>query len=439
MAAPVAILVRPRATVARVLAMRRREAAAAGLFAAVLGSAAVSLSLRGLPPTGSMAILLGILPETLGRAWTHAIHPLAGLAALPAWQAGLVVLALAAGIAAAYALIAWLLSPFAVMDEPFGDTFWRAVRIIAMLPVSLPLPLAGAALVVQLAGLDDSAGIRDAGGISWLVYAHHTVLIAGVAGLAWTLAVWLRALATPPLHHLPPQRSPTCEVCGYDIRGIELSANCPECGQPIAASLGPDVRRPCVWERGEAGASAGAFLRTAAAVTFRPTAFFRRLRAWESVVPARRFALMTVALVGAVTAFVLARLLPPPYGSADVAFHVLLGLAVFFAGIGVVCVPPAVAAGYDLVRGRPNRQLPATKTACYLAVWMVPAALVNLPISILLIHGDHRLRELASRLNLPLTGYDARDLLLLLINFAIIGLWLRQYVRGYEAMRHANR
>src|SRR5438309_5263271 len=90
---------------------------------------------------------------------------------------------------------------------------------------------------------------------------------------------------------VPADDAILCEGCGYTLDGLPLHSRCPECGKPIAESAGEGSRRPVEWEAGDDGAI-GRFARSTAAITFRPSHFFRTSTARGPLGPPRRFAMI---------------------------------------------------------------------------------------------------------------------------------------------------
>src|SRR2546421_5437032 len=73
---------------------------------------------------------------------------------------------------------------------------------------------------------------------------------------------------------IPAEADLLCEFCGYTLNGLPRESNCPECGMPIASSLG-QKRTPPPWESGLRGGNLLRFLQTSGRIIFHPTAFFR--------------------------------------------------------------------------------------------------------------------------------------------------------------------
>ena len=71
---------------------------------------------------------------------------------------------------------------------------------------------------------------------------------------------------------VPADSDLLCEACGYTLNGLLGDGQCPECGQPVALSLGESRRTLPLWESG------GGFWSTTALVVFRTSAFYRTMR-----------------------------------------------------------------------------------------------------------------------------------------------------------------
>jgi hypothetical protein len=48
---------------------------------------------------------------------------------------------------------------------------------------------------------------------------------------------------------LPEPHEPWCDDCGYNLIAADAEGRCPECGRPVAASLGARTRPPTPWEK----------------------------------------------------------------------------------------------------------------------------------------------------------------------------------------------
>src|SRR5256885_14803523 len=92
---------------------------------------------------------------------------------------------------------------------------------------------------------------------------------------------------------IPAEHDILCEGCGYTLNGLPEDSRCPECGKPIAESVG-HPRGPPAWERRGENASPAAsfavFVRTSADVLFHPTRFYQTLATRRDDRAAHRFA-----------------------------------------------------------------------------------------------------------------------------------------------------
>jgi hypothetical protein len=85
---------------------------------------------------------------------------------------------------------------------------------------------------------------------------------------------------------VPAETDLLCEGCGYTLNGLPESGNCPECGKPIAESIGSQRILPA-WE---VQSDRRSFWATTYQVTFHPTSFFRTLATRRNQQLALKFA-----------------------------------------------------------------------------------------------------------------------------------------------------
>ena len=89
---------------------------------------------------------------------------------------------------------------------------------------------------------------------------------------------------------VPSETDLLCEGCGYTLNGLPHSGRCPECGKPVAESVGTRRTAP-PWE------IIGirpfrAFVATTLDIIFRPTSFYRTLPTRSDLSAAKSFALL---------------------------------------------------------------------------------------------------------------------------------------------------
>jgi len=139
----------------------------------------------------------------------------------------------------------------------------------------------------------------------YLRFSDAIAVDFGFLSSLWLLGVLLRSAGAP--RDVPAiARPPRCDACGYNLTTIALESRCPECGEPVAASLGPHARPGTPWQR---RCEIGRFRawRQSWGTAFRdPVRFGRTLRLSTPGIDHRRFLAMHLPLV-----FLIGALSPP--------------------------------------------------------------------------------------------------------------------------------
>ncbi|GMU25003.1 MAG: hypothetical protein AMXMBFR13_50740 [Phycisphaerae bacterium] len=141
-------------------------------------------------------------------------------------------------------------------------------------------------------------------------YIKHDDEIAGGLGLfngIWLMWALYRGLGTrgpiPPI-----KRPPLCEACGYNLTGMLMEARCPECGEPVADSLGPQVRPGPPWATARGRGTAAwlsAWWQCTVDPIIRPARFGRQVQVSSSTIRHRSFLLVNMIPMAVAGAFAL--------------------------------------------------------------------------------------------------------------------------------------
>lgn len=185
-----------------------------------------------------------------------------------------------------------------------------------------------------------------------------------------------------PVNSSFPRDDSLCETCGYPLRGLAITGDCPECGQSIPDSS-PDGRVGLPWQN---RFGIGSWLQTARLMAFSPSKAFTMFRVSESSLETSaasdatqrknwraRLFLLTIALGIAVTWYIYWQIARgyQPFRWALTAFIALLMLT-YIEAAGVAYISRR--------RGwRVSRHL-AERIACYASVGWIPAGLVLLKV-----------------------------------------------------------
>ena len=134
----------------------------------------------------------------------------------------------------------------------------------------------------------------------WRVrHAERAATFGLFAALTWYVWALLRSVgvrtAAPAVEH-----PPLCELCGYNLTRASPEGRCPECGEPVSASLEPEARPGAPWERRSQVGWWRAWWRCAIDPIVRPTRFGLQLRASGATTAYRSFLAMHLVGVGLV-------------------------------------------------------------------------------------------------------------------------------------------
>ncbi len=114
-----------------------------------------------------------------------------------------------------------------------------------------------------------------------------------LAWFVWGLCRSVGADRTTPV----VQRAPLCQVCGYTLTGMPVDGRCPECGEPVRRSEGPDVRPGAPWQHRRRLGRLRAWWRCTADANFRPERFGRQIASSADPVHHRRFLLCHILVL----------------------------------------------------------------------------------------------------------------------------------------------
>lgn len=226
----------------------------------------------------------GIDPEGLIQKNKEVTQALWGVVDDPrAWVA---MFAVILGVESAWALSAAVSMSWCSRDEPYRDSYVRALRRLMLLTphlVTIVGFLGGVFVIMHnIPGLRRGLfnGLNPEGVLLWLLVFAPVCL--------WTLWVVLKALG---VHGAPAMcRWPLrCEGCGYALTGMDYNNDCPECGRAINQTLNLQAR-PGI----EQGAGFRWWISQTCRAIRRPRAFGRRMQVMSADTGHRRCLGMTV-------------------------------------------------------------------------------------------------------------------------------------------------
>lgn len=286
--------------------------------------------------------------------------------------------------------------------------------------------------------------------LPWYVRDGEIVPMAvGFMLASWVLWGMLRAVGAPREVNMLA-RPPTCERCGYNLTSMEMSARCPECGTPVAESLGSGVRPGTDWQRRDTIGRGAAWWRCTRAAIVKPRALGRQVQLTTGVCDHRSFVaphLPVLFLVGAaaVVAMIVIELPAKSWADVESELHMFVGVSVLVGAIIPCLTVLGLCASAVLVGGvlshRYKRNLlgGAMQMASYLTGYLVVWAAFGACNVLLTGYLDHAMFFRALSEVIPLRAHVILILSVALPNAPWVVYYFVLLSRGAAETRYARR
>ena len=281
----------------------------------------------------------------------------------------------------------------------------------------------------------------------WYVrYPQIVVINVVFACIAWFLFLTLRAVGAAR-STIPIARPPHCEACGYNLSTIPMESRCPECGEPVAASLGPKARRGVPWQQWRAIGRWLAWWQTTGEAIHRSKTFGRLPQLTSGTTDHRTFIawhLPMVFAIGAATIPVVYFAIEGGIMFIDVpeaAFTVttVVGSLCVFGATGMTLLS-ATSVGLFMSHSQKRNLLPgAIQVSSYLMTYLTAWCLFGVSLGIAVAAGGNEgwFLKVEDRIGVD---DDILATLTWIIPNAVIGIYYFVLVaRGVAGTRYANR
>ncbi|MCH7595287.1 MAG: hypothetical protein IID35_01905 [Planctomycetes bacterium] len=272
------------------------------------------------------------------------------------------------------------------------------------------------------------------------------MLAVGTGFIVGPWALWCLFCAVGARRRAPPlDRPQQCTHCGYNLHTIPMESRCPECGESVVSSLGPDAQPGTPWQRRD-GDSLMAWRTTLALAIRTPKQLGSQLRLIDPGTDHRRFFVVHLPMVYATAtgALVCAFVLLGGGTQSGVLLPLVIVSTVFasLCVVGTVAVTMLGALLAGLIQSSRYRRnlLPgamqmASYLGGYLVMWAAMGAVLGVGISLGTRTEFFELLE-------TLTGMRSDTLVaatFLIPNIVCGIVYLVLLGRGTEATRYANR
>lgn len=281
----------------------------------------------------------------------------------------------------------------------------------------------------------------------WYLRNDQPIIVAlGLVGTGWWLVALLVAVGIKR-DVASIERSPHCLKCGYDLSHMAMESRCPECGQPLAHSLGPDAQPGAPWESRATLGAMRAWLRTWRLLGRDVDSFGRALQLRSHCTNYRSYFACHLPIVLLIGMFGMIFGIGQGEGigrlSEDIPGTLLIGglfgsLCVIGTTV-VTCASASLVGWFLSLRARRNVLPASMQTSAYGVVYLTAWAILG---GVLINGAFHMYMSGLYRIAEDLTGihHDALFFFSCLIPNAVCGLtYLWLVAKGTNAARFANK
>ncbi len=355
-----------------------------------------------------------------------------------------------------FLLLAFMVSPWGAGDERLRVSYGHALRhcwlrTICICPAAFVIALVTVALEQAKSLWRDRVFPNSFDWDlyyqiqPWYVRYYEDIMVSCVwlvlAGLFWML---LRAVGAKRI--IPAvERPPLCEFCGYNLTAARMEGRCPECGELVMDSLGPQTRTGTAWHRRQEIGFLRAWWRTGWQAILHPVQLGRQIPIHRDLHDHRLYLRFSSFVF-----FLLALLYLPltvmiGYGYSDLHWidsHVVFYYFALGAGGAALLIPctllAAALVGWRLrVTSKQNLLHPAVQVASYLSGYVLIWSIISSLTWALLMRGDEIFSICQRIVHIELEIFAI--IAWLMFNLLILVVYVRLLVRGTLAAQYANR
>lgn len=159
------------------------------------------------------------------------------------------IIAAVLGIQLVFIIIPFFLMAWGAQDEPLKSSYRNALRQLWIRTAHISVGLITISIITVILGIAKENWRGLFYQKPWHVEHLGTIIVlSSIITALWILLALLRSMgATRKVPKI--DRPPLCEACGYNLTSMPMDSRCPECGEYVIDSLGPEARTGTLWEK----------------------------------------------------------------------------------------------------------------------------------------------------------------------------------------------